>query len=275
MGTWDTGLSSNDIFADVYDEFFELYNEGLDVEVITANTYSKIKKELFDGQSRLKQFLVCECKGSMGMLSRWTKKFTTGSNISLKIRRTLELWRELGADDKDINKRDKVLVKFLEQLSQKKEKPKSRIKKKILNPIFEKGKCITFKLLNGNFGAALILEALSETPYGFNLVALTDINKKERPTCEDILKSNVLKLNYGSWENKVQISWMIANHFKKDSSKFEEIGKIQINKTYNYNINTFSTSGDWSIWLIEVASDQFEKGSKSWFSFGKKIKKYL
>lgn len=273
MGSWGTGLSSNDTFADVYDEFFELYNEGQDVIEITPILLAK-NKELLEEKGDSNNFWFAVAKAQWECKSLEKDVFDRVKHI-IENKEDIEVWRELGADDKDINKRDKVLAKFLEQLSQKKEKPKSRIKKKILNPIFEKGTCITFKLHNGNFGAALILEAVSETPYGFNLVALTDINKKVRPTCEDILKSNVLKLNYGSWENRVQISWMIANHFKKDSGKFEEIGKIQINKTYNYDINTFSTSGDWSIWLIEVASDQFEKGSKSWFSFGRKIEKYL
>jgi hypothetical protein len=28
MGTWGTGISSNDTFSDVYDDFFKYYNEG-------------------------------------------------------------------------------------------------------------------------------------------------------------------------------------------------------------------------------------------------------
>ena len=32
MGTWGTGISSNDTFADIYDEFFDLYNDGLSVK---------------------------------------------------------------------------------------------------------------------------------------------------------------------------------------------------------------------------------------------------
>ncbi|MGI8600065.1 MAG: hypothetical protein ACR2KB_12500 [Chitinophagaceae bacterium] len=35
MGTWGTGISSNDTYADVYDEFFELFDDGLSVKEIT------------------------------------------------------------------------------------------------------------------------------------------------------------------------------------------------------------------------------------------------
>ena len=29
MGTWGTGISSNDIYEDINYEFFELYNQGI------------------------------------------------------------------------------------------------------------------------------------------------------------------------------------------------------------------------------------------------------
>ncbi len=35
MGAWGPGISSNDTFADVYDDFFELYDEGQSVKEIT------------------------------------------------------------------------------------------------------------------------------------------------------------------------------------------------------------------------------------------------
>ena len=35
MGSWGTGISSNDTFADIYGQFIDLYNEGLSVSEIT------------------------------------------------------------------------------------------------------------------------------------------------------------------------------------------------------------------------------------------------
>lgn len=273
MGTWGTGLSSNDTFADIYGEFFELYNEGQDAKEVTTKLLATNKELLTDkGDSNNFWFAIAKAQWECKSLD---KEVYDRVKQIIENKEDLEVWRELGADDKDLAKREKALLKLLEQLGQKREKAKSRKKKKILNPIFEKGTCLTFKLFNGNFGAAVILEAIYDTPYGFNLVAVTDLNKKERPTTKDIIDSNVLKLNYATWDNKEQISWFIPNQFKKDSDKFEVVDKVPVNKTYDYKTDSFSSSGDWSIWIIEVASRQFEQGRKNLFDFGTKTKKYL
>jgi hypothetical protein len=35
MGAWGTAISSNDTYADIYSEFFNLYNDGLEVDEIS------------------------------------------------------------------------------------------------------------------------------------------------------------------------------------------------------------------------------------------------
>ena len=245
MGTWGTGLSSNDTFADVYGEFFELYNEGQEVGAITNRLLTSKNHLLNDsGDSNNFWFAMAKAQWECKALDR---EIYDRVKLIIENKEDLEVWRELGADDNEISKRDKTLVKFLEQISQKRERPKSRRKKKIRNPAFEKGSCLTFRLLNGNFGAAVILEAVYDTPYGFNLVAVTDLNKKEKPTTKDIVESQVLKLNYGTWDNHEQISWFLPHHFQKDADKFEVIDKIQINKVYDYRTDFISGSGDWFI----------------------------
>ena len=44
MGTWGTGLSSNDTFEDIYQEFFELYNKGLDIPAISQQILNDNKE---------------------------------------------------------------------------------------------------------------------------------------------------------------------------------------------------------------------------------------
>ena len=273
MGTWGTGLSSNDTFADIYGQFIEQYNEGQDVKEIT-NQLLSANKDLLSNQSDSNNFWFAVAKAQWECKSLDKEIFNRVKDI-VESKNDLDVWRELGADEKDIRKREGVLQKFLGQLSIDKEKPKARKKKRITRPVFEKGTCLAFKLLNGNFGAAIVLEAVYDTPYGFNLVAVTDLNAKEKPTTQEIINAHVLSLNYASWDNKEQISWFIPNQFKKDSDKFEVIDRIQVNKNYDYSINSFSSSGDWFIWIIEVASTQFDKGKSNWFKRSSKIKQYL
>lgn len=273
MGTWGTGLSSNDIFADIYGEFFELYNEGKDVGEIT-NKLLRTNQSLFHDKGDSNNFWFAIAKAQWECKALDKDVYNKVKSI-IESEENLTVWRELGADQREVRKRNEILQKFLVQLGQERQKPKPRKKKKIFKPAFEKGICLTFNLLSGNFGAAVILEAIDDNPYGLNLVVVTDLNMKEKPTVGDIIKSNVLKLNYASWDKEVQVGWLLANHFKKDSGRFEVIDKIEISRVYTYNVDSFSVSGDWFIWIIEVASRQFDEGRNTLFGFGTKTRKFL
>jgi hypothetical protein len=273
MGTWGTGLLSNDTFADVYRKFFELYNDGQHVKeiapVIIAN-----HKELLDDKSDSNNFWFAIAKAQWECKSLDKYIFDKVKDI-IENKKDLEVWKELGGDEREIEQRDKILLKFLAQISKERTKPKSRRKKKIINPVFEKGSCLTFKLLNGNIGAAIVLEAIYGTPYGYNLVAVTTINRNNKPTIEQIIEADILFLNYGNWDNVQQITWFTPKQFKKDADKFNVIGKIQVTKNYDTKADTFGAAGDWFIWIIETTTNQFEQGKKKLFSKGTPVKKYV
>lgn len=273
MGTWGTGLSSSDTFADIYGEFIELYNEGQDVREITAKLLTSSKDSLYDkGDSN--NFWFAIAKGQWECKALDNEVYERIKDI-IENKKDLEVWKELGADSGDIKKRDKVLTKFLADISIEKEKPRKRKKIRIIDPAFEKGTCLTFRLLNGNYGAAIVLEAIYGTPYGHNLIAVTDLNKKEKPNVQEVINATVLCLNYASWDNREQIGWLLSNYYKKDSDKFESIGKTEIKKSYNPQKERFSYSADWFIWLIEVSSNQFEQGRNNIFRRRTKIKSCL
>jgi len=48
MGAWGTAISSNDTYADIYGEFFDLYNDGQSVEDIS-------KKLIADNQETINE----------------------------------------------------------------------------------------------------------------------------------------------------------------------------------------------------------------------------
>jgi hypothetical protein len=51
MGTWGTAIKNNDAFADIYSEFFDLYNKGGLPDIIskklltTTGKFLKLKKK--------------------------------------------------------------------------------------------------------------------------------------------------------------------------------------------------------------------------------------
>ncbi|HQZ26191.1 MAG TPA: hypothetical protein PLD18_12905, partial [Flavobacterium sp.] len=161
MGAWGTAISSNDTYADIYGDFFNLYNEGFDVAEISKKLISNNQEtinDLDDGNN----FWFALAK------AQWECKLLD-DNIFDKVKEIIEtgadieVWKELGADEKDIKKRKIVLDKFLADIQIERTKAKSRKKKIIRKPIFEKGDCLTFKLKDGNYGAAVVLEAIINT----------------------------------------------------------------------------------------------------------------
>lgn len=129
MGTWNATIKGNDTTLDIYQSFFDKYNKGLnqvEVSKVIKNEFKEYFKDTDDRNDSL-----------FGLaLAQWETKCLEPSLLN-KVKKIiekesdLERWKELGADEKTVNKRKKVLNKFLNQISVEREKPKKRVKPKI------------------------------------------------------------------------------------------------------------------------------------------------
>ena len=223
MGTWGTAIKSNDTSADIYADFFDLYNDGKEP--------TEIKEKLIsDNPNGTNDFWFALA------LALWETK-SLPNDILEKVRKIIEsksdlkLWKELDASESDIKKRKAVLEKFLTKLESEKPKRKARKKKKTIEPIFEKGTCIVFKLENGNYGGAIVLS--SDLESGYNLIVTTRLNQQSKPTLEDIKNSEILIRDFGNWQKSTNWSWYLPDNFKTDV--FEPIGKLEVAKKYYPN----------------------------------------
>ena len=256
MGAWGTAISSNDTYADIYGEFFDLYNDGLDVVEIS-------KKLIADNQETINDNDDCnnfwfalakaqwECKQlDYDIFDRVKKVVETGAD--------LEVWRQLDADRKDIKKRKVVLDKFLADLQTEKPKAKSRKKKIIRQPVFDKGDCVTFKLENGNYGGAIVLEAEKDTELGLNLIGLTRINSKGKPTLKAFKNSEILAKSFPNWKNDIEIGWCYAIGLKTDKTEYEVLGKIKVYINYAVNVGSGYYFNGTIDKMKEYAQNQFE-----------------
>lgn len=250
MGTWGTAIASNDTYADIYSEFCDLYNEGIDVPEITAKlmtAYSEVVNDPDDANN----FWFAIAK------AQWDYK-QADAEILRKVREIiendsdLEVWRNLGAGEKDVAKRKEVLDKFLAILQSEKPKAKARKKVKTTAPYFEKGECIAFKLKNGNYGGAVVLEAVQESHIGMNLIVTTRINQQDKPTVKDFENAEVIVLNHAAWEDLPAIKWTYP--LDKNNPGIEKIGRIDIPKEYK-SYSKFLTG---SFSCVEQAERQFE-----------------
>ncbi len=254
MGTWGTAISSNDTFADIYDKFFIMYDDGFDVSEITEKLIDQ-NQETIGMYEDANNFWFAlakaqwECKQlDPYVLERIKTIIETDVDIAI--------WKELEADDKILKKRKEYLIKFLTQIQTERLKPKARKKKIIRQPIFEKGDCLTFKLSTGNYGGAVVLEAVKDTEYNFNLIAATRINQTERPTEKDFKNAEVLVRNYSNWKDDANIMWYLPKDYK-NLPQIDKVSSFNINESFDPNSSLFGFINNFKMWFIEPTEKQF------------------
>ena len=256
MGAWGPAISSNDTYADIYSEFFNLYNDGLEVTDISKKLIDENQEAINDTDDCNNFWFALakaqwECKQLDETLFNRVKEIIE-TGVDLKV------WRNLDAEEKDIKKRKVNLDKYLTSLQIERPKAKARKKKIIRQPVFEKGDCLTFKLQSGNYGGAVVLEAIKDTEYGHNLIATTRINQANKPTKKDFENANVLLINYGNWENKEMLKWYLPIRHKQIANQIERVYNMEVQIEYNINDSMYGFVADFDIWIIQVAGQQFE-----------------
>jgi len=255
MGVWGFAISSNDTYGDVYGAFFDMYNDGVEVKDISQKLITQ-NQETINIPDDCNNFWFAlaksqwECKQiNIDVLNRVKQIIETGVDI--------EVWRRLGANEKVINKRKIVLNNFLKEILSDRPKAKARKKKIIREPLFEKGDCLAFRFPNGNYGGAIVLEAMQGTETPYILLAVTRINQLARPVKQDFINAEVLILNFTNWDNKPDISWMIFSN-KEDALLIEKIDKIEVAQEYLTKKYEFSFSRPFDIKHVERVTNQFQ-----------------
>jgi hypothetical protein len=128
MGTWNTKINGNDTFLDIYQNYFDLYNQGqnpIDVSKQIQEDFAGMFNDYDDKNNSLFGLALAqwETKSLDPAIYQQVKEIIeTGKDI--------QLWKERGADDKALKQRQGVLNKFLTQLSTEREKPKRRARPK-------------------------------------------------------------------------------------------------------------------------------------------------
>lgn len=271
MGTWGTGISSNDTFEDIYSEFFELFNKGLEVKEITRTIIQNNKDLQSDYEDKNSfWFAIAKAQWECGSLDNDVLEKVKSIIVSGQ---DLKLWEELNGQTNDLKKRKKVLDDFLEKISAPNDKIKKRKKTIIRQPVFRKGDCLTFQLQNGNFGGALVLEAEQETELGMNMLAVTTMNQQSKPTMLDFEKADILTQRQegfpGKYKNREYITWSYAQFFKKAKTKFEIVGQLEVRKNYNSKDHCYSV-GHWD--TIPATLDNLELYEQKHGKCGLKVK---
>lgn len=128
MGTWNTKINGNDTFQVIYQNFFDLYNQGQNPVDISKQIQDDLAEMFNDYDDKNNSFFGLA-------LAQWETKSldpTVYKQVKeiIETDKDLEVWKGLGADNKIIEKRKKELDKFLTQISTERKKPKRRIRPK-------------------------------------------------------------------------------------------------------------------------------------------------
>ncbi len=128
MGTWNHKIEGNDTFQDIYQHFFDLYNQGqrsVDISKQIQADYAEMFNNYDERNNCLFGIALAqwETKSLDHEVYKQVKEIIETGN-------DLELWKGLGADDKIIEDRKKELVHFLTKISTERKKAKRRVRPK-------------------------------------------------------------------------------------------------------------------------------------------------
>ncbi len=128
MGTWNNKIDGNDTFQDVYQNFFDLYNQGqnpVEISKQIQDDFAEMFNDYDDRNNSLFGLALAqwETKSLDPTVYKQVKEIIETGN-------DLEVWKGLGADENTLQKRKKELDKFLTKISTEKEKPKRRVRPK-------------------------------------------------------------------------------------------------------------------------------------------------
>ena len=122
MGTWNTAINGNDTFLDIYQNFFQLYNDG--------QNPVDISKQILDENEEIFNDYDDRHNSLFGLaLAQWETK-SLDPTIFNQVKEIINSGKDLvlweGADNNTLTKRQSILDKFLLLISTEKEKPKRK-----------------------------------------------------------------------------------------------------------------------------------------------------
>jgi hypothetical protein len=224
MGTWGHGIRQDDFVCDVIGNFEDLLKAGKSVSDATKAVKSTFASQIMDtDDAPLFWIALADVQWTYGELepqvfNRVREGFDSG--------RSLDRWRE---DQRGLSRRIAALEKFISKIAAPNPRPKKPPKIVVRAPKFRPGDCLSIRLADGQYTAALVLAAdHSNEEYGKNLIGVLDYLSTDRPTIEVFRKRQWLVLTHHSWNNEMDIAWYQYVGFRAAKDRLEVMGQVEI-----------------------------------------------
>lgn len=221
MGCWGMGIAQSDEFCEVYEQFMEEYNNGVEVFEITQSILKQYKKEFDEDDGVLHDVYFALAKAEW-MCCEQSEETLNKVLYIIENDLNIEFLRELEATEKDLKIRKKNLNKFFISLQTPRKTPRKRVAppKYLQSAQLEKGTLFWYKKDSKIF-CAILLDIIDNA----HLVALSEVCKKVPKTIEDILSAPV--------RTTVWMGDLLPEN------RIHVLGKVDITETYNHRAGLY------------------------------------
>lgn len=281
MGRWGMGMSASDEFADVVDEYFELFYyttkplAEIEAEILQnyRERYSDFESE--DGVWHDVYFALADCGWKCGYVGKNLMNKVDeiiGQNLDIAFLKNVE------ASSKDLKQRAKILDKFLAKIKSKNVKPIQRkLKTPFINP-FKTGDVFVYKYKGFYYGGVVLqvrdtnLEKIPiyKKRYDF-CIAVADLRSAKLPPSSEIINAEIRYAEWLTHYSLPQKGFTIIDNVKNRISK-DYVGYLC---SYN-SIYGFSIYGcGYDVPLLRIFSPEFigdDKHMKMYEMNGKPVK---
>lgn len=225
MGAWGVSPLSDDTALDVIRSYDDHLKDGL----THAEATLKIKNDYADDLRESDYEAVIW----LALAERHWQYGYSDPEVLGNVRdiintgRGQDLWKIEG--EKVYLKRMSALRSFYKKIITPKSKPKKLPKRIMQAPVFRMGDCLSIRLDNGKYAAALVLSAETRNPeYGSNKIVTLRYYADTPPQLHDFGTASFLTLTHHNWRGELDVHFYQAPMRKKHKDRIMLVGHIDV-----------------------------------------------
>jgi len=224
MGAWGYGIRQDDFVLDVIGVFEELLKADDSVRDATKTVKSRFAAAIKDSDDGpLFWLALADVQWTYGELESQVLKRVLGDLAS---GRSLNAWRE---DKRGLLRRKAALEKFVRKIAIPNPRAKKHPKTVVRAPKFQPGDCLSIRVANDLYAAALVLAAdHSIVEYGRNLVGVLDYLSPQKPSIKVFHNRKWLVRTHHSSSNAMDVAWYQPIGFRTTKNRLEVVGHVEI-----------------------------------------------
>lgn len=235
MGTWGYGIRQDDFVCDLIDQFENLLKSGSSVADAIKEVHAQFSAESeYCDDGPLFWIALADIQWNYGevepqVLQRVKDDLDSGASLAR--------WDE---DQGGPSRRRAVLEEFIRKISAPNPRRKKNPRIVIRPPRFRPGDCLSIRLSNGMYGAALVLAAdHSDVELGTNLIGVLDYLSWEKPSLKVFQERKWLVLPPHNWKKEMNLAWYLPIRFQAAKKRLEVIGQVELLESDPKNSKTY------------------------------------